>query len=114
MGDETSVISHGRDGKCLLWSLHKPSASDMLTYSYIPPSPLSGLALDGDGGHMIVGKAGGEAAIFNLDYASPVQFLGGHDAGSSVVCVDWHRTLNCCLSGSSDTTVRVSKLLKAV
>lgn len=109
--DETGIVSHGRDGQLLRWSLSKVGSC---VFAYNVPSnvQLAGLALDGDGGHFIVGTSEGRAAIYALGHENVVQYLGGHTG--AVSAVDWHPTLNCVVTGSTDCTVRVSKLLKAV
>ncbi|KNC55638.1 WD repeat-containing protein 91 [Thecamonas trahens ATCC 50062] len=114
--DETSVVSHGADGKFTRWSLHS-LGSELYMYNTTGLTgtgggELSGLAMDGDGEYMIVGTSASHGAIYHVEQHAPVQTLGGH--GSAVRAVDWHPTLNCAITGSADATVRVSKLIKAL
>jgi WD40 repeat protein len=132
--DETTVYSLGEDGKLTQWSLHhigqrvadlpiSPEAANPLRGTSFDekarvcesiPVPRGRLfAFDSEGQHLLTcGSDHGLVSKIANNTLYSAMTLGGHLA--PVVAVDWSTAMHCgaCLTGSLDSTVRVTTLLK--
>ena len=134
--DETSVFSCGLDGKIIQWSLHrigrKEASYQILDQDSFTSWPVTRceLALSPDTSHFLASGSAARPVGFLYSLADrqsimasggpstsgasgatstlPSQVISGHS--DAVLSVDWHPTKNLCLTGSADSTLRMTSL----
>jgi WD40 repeat protein len=107
--DETSIYSVGADSKITQWSLHNIGKM-MKQYEYEGYYTENGFAprkvdmsFDENGKYFLIGSKNNTALMYNVDHSLPILSVGKHT--KPVICIDWHPTESCCLTGSLDWSV---------
>eukprot|EP01136_Pigoraptor_vietnamica_P009508 Opistho-1_new@46114 len=115
--DGNSIYSYGSDGKFVRWTQQRLGArlSETNIPSY-PPSMLTApqagrFAFDGSGEYVLMGSPVNHGVLYEVTKSNPLLFLSGHSR--PVVAVDWSSRFNACITGSLDSTIRITKLIRS-
>jgi len=112
--DETRVFSIGVDGKFYSWSIQKVGKYDenFELKDFLVKDDLDyggEVAFDGPGRHFITSSPYREVLLYKVGEAKVQQRINCGHTGE-IISVDWHPAQNTIVTGSTDHSIRVSRL----